>query len=219
MLGLAKIIERIQIWPSHLPALLLSFAAHLLLVLFIDSQITVARKAEAGDTVPDQAMAIHLVASESNNLEQNLPPAPLENQPQKTAEPHTPPSAPSDPAPESPPPHFEILVPPAPYYFRSNALTVKPQVSMDIPQNLGDALKSDKAGAATFRLQINEQGEVDQVIVDDSSFSEQDERIVVSAFQKMKFKPGKIEDKAVKSELKIEVRSEKAGSAGLINTP
>ena len=209
--GLAESIGSAKISHAHLLALLLSFTTHLILFLLIDSQITVAHKTEVGEMAQDRTMSIHLVASESSNNPQNTRTASRDNQASEVAKPRTVQSSQPTSQSEFPPVHFGILVPPAPHYFPSSELTVKPQVSADIPQNLGDSLTSDERNAATFRLQINEQGEVDQVIVEDSNFSEKDEHLVVNAFQKMKFGPGKIDGKVVKSELKIEVRSEKNG--------
>lgn len=211
LLGLMASIRRTQTWPTQLLAMLLSLTAHLILFLSVDGQITIAPKTEAGETAPDSTMRIHLVVSESSNSTQNTQSTSHNSDAPKIAEPRTFP--PSQPTLQSTFPrfNFEILVPATPHYFSSSELTVKPLVSADIPENLGDSLSSDGHGAATFRLQINEQGEVDQVIVDESNFSEEDQRMVVSAFQKMKFEPGEIDGKAVKSELKIEVRSEKNG--------
>jgi TonB family protein len=190
--------------------LLLSLAAHLFLVFFINSQVGLIHELMPSEPSQSHAMNIHVVVPENdtitpvtnpNNIDirtQTIPTKPPESLP-----------SPAELLPDIPRPIIEIMVPPTPYYFRTNTLTVKPQVSSDIPQDLGTLLTADLPGTAIFRLQINEHGEIDQIIVDESSFSEADQRTVVEAFQKMKFEPGKIDDKSVKSEMRIEIVVEK----------
>ena len=190
--------------PLHLSALLVSLALHLFLILFLDSQIVQIRRS---DSMPDHLMSIQTIPQQAANMASSAPsdivdlrtPA-IENQP--------PLPPPSEPQPNPPSRIVEIVLPPAPYYFRPGELTAKPKVSTDIPMNLGATLPDGAVGSAIFRMQISEQGAVDQIIVVESSFSESEERMVIDAFQKMKFEPGKIDDKSVKSELKIEITTE-----------
>ena len=110
---------------------------------------------------------------------------------------------------EIPAPFFTFWGPEQPYYFHSGELSEKPHVAYDSTSDLNLALTSDLAKSALLRLQINEHGEVDQVIIDHSNFSEAEQRLLIASFSKMKFQPGKIADIPVKSEMRIEVMTEK----------
>jgi hypothetical protein len=61
---------------------------------------------------------------------------------------------------------------------------------------------------AVFRLRINELGEIDEVIVDESFFSEKDIRILIEEFKKMKFTAAEIKKIPVKSEMRIQISVE-----------
>lgn len=199
--------SKIRSW--HLVALLLSLTAHFLLILFIDGQLSLIREMSSSEpaqaSASNHSISIHLVPPDSSAGATEATPNAFVNRTQEIAKPWEPASPPQALLAPPPLPTFEILLPPAPYYFKSKVLSVKPQVLSDIPMDLGATITSAMPGSAIFRLQINEQGEVDQVIVDETSFSESEQRVVLEAFQKMKFAPGKIDDKAVKSELRIEV--------------
>jgi hypothetical protein len=108
-------------------------------------------------------------------------------------------------------PSVEILAlaPPKPYYFPTRKLTEIPRGSFDIPSELASLLAGDAPRSATLRLQINENGELDQVIVDASSFSMVEQQLLIEMFQKKKFEAGKIGDQFVKSEMSIEILIEK----------
>ena len=193
---------------SNVAALLLSLGAHLILPLFVDGRIIVIRNQQPNrggeQTINIRFTPTPVISTPRTNAQSDAPPQQPAEPDAKLPEPMLP-----EPPDETQSSIFDILVPPTPYYFQSKALTTKPKVSLDIPANLGATLSSDLPGSAKFRLQINEYGEVDQVIVDESSFSETDQAIVVAAFQKIKFEPGKIDDQPVKSELRIEVISDK----------
>ncbi|MES2106993.1 MAG: hypothetical protein V4634_23460 [Pseudomonadota bacterium] len=102
-------------------------------------------------------------------------------------------------------PLFEITLPPQPYYFPTDQLTEKPQVAQDIPPELALALSGASPRAAILRLLINENGDIDQVIIEESNFSEEEKNRIIEACKKMKFKPGKLEEIPVNTEMLIEL--------------
>lgn len=93
-------------------------------------------------------------------------------------------------------------------YFRMSELTEKPLVLEDIPPDLGGLLPDVEPQTATIRLLISAAGHVDRVLLDDSALPNFAEHIIQEVFSKVKFRPGKIDGVAVKSELKIEVMIE-----------
>ncbi|KIF80984.1 hypothetical protein TSA66_09405 [Noviherbaspirillum autotrophicum] len=95
-----------------------------------------------------------------------------------------------------------------PYYFKASELDEKPQVLADIASDLASRLTGELPQSGVLRLLINERGEIDQVVIDESGFSEANQRLVQDAFSKMKFHAGKIAGNPVKSELKIEISLE-----------
>lgn len=103
---------------------------------------------------------------------------------------------------------FEVAVPQEPYYFKASELEEKPQVLNDVSPDLAGRLAGDLPQTGVLRLFINESGEVDQVIIDESNFSEENQPLVREAFAKMKFIAGKIAGAPVKNEMKIEITLE-----------
>lgn len=99
-----------------------------------------------------------------------------------------------------------VARPSEPYYFSMSELSQMPQVMLDLSPSLAFSLPNALAQLAVLKLLINEQGEIDQVLVDDSPLSETEQRLVIDTFLKTKFQPGKINEVPVKSQLKIEVR-------------
>lgn len=93
-----------------------------------------------------------------------------------------------------------------PHYFPMNELSEMPQVILDLSPSLIFSLPNALAQLAVLRLFINEQGGIDQVLIDDSFLSESDQNLVIDTFLKTKFQPGKINGLRVKSQMKIEVR-------------
>ena len=100
-------------------------------------------------------------------------------------------------------------LPPKPYYFRDGELGEKTKGEFGLPQELIAVLAGDAAHSAKLRLHINEGGEVDQVIIDESNFSEAEQQLLIDAFQKKKFEAGKIDGQAVKTEISLEIIVEK----------
>lgn len=92
-----------------------------------------------------------------------------------------------------------------PYYFKASELSQKPKVLIDIPFDLAQSIYSKSSKQAILHLMINELGNIDNVIIDSSDFSEQEQKLISAAFKNTKFDPGKIDGNPVKSHIKIEV--------------
>lgn len=99
-----------------------------------------------------------------------------------------------------------ILRPSEPYYFSTSELNEMPQVTLDLSPSLAFSLQNVAVQLAVLRLLINEDGRIDEIFIDASPLSENDQRLVMETFSKTKFQPGKINGMPVKSQLKIEVR-------------
>lgn len=95
-----------------------------------------------------------------------------------------------------------------PHYFRSSELTQKPMVVRDIPRDMMLVLPELPQRAAVLRLFISDQGEIDKLVIEDSHLPEAAEQKVEEAFSRMKFQPGRIGRIAVRSQLRIEIRTE-----------
>ncbi len=100
------------------------------------------------------------------------------------------------------------LLPTLPYYFSAKDLTQRPLVVRDVPADLMLVVPDVPAQAATLQILINEYGEIDQVIVEDSLLPETAQKTVVDAFVKTRFHPGEINGVPVKSQLRIEIMLE-----------
>lgn len=95
-------------------------------------------------------------------------------------------------------------------YFRSDELTEKPFVVSDSSTGLQLELPDIYPQPAIVHLLIDEQGEIDKVLLEESFLSDQAKRFVIDSFAKTKFSPGKLGDMRVKSQLTIEVRLDAA---------
>jgi hypothetical protein len=104
---------------------------------------------------------------------------------------------------------IEFAVPPDSFYFKTDQLDAKPQVLLDVPPELALTLKANPAESAILRLLINENGDIDDVVIVESSFSGPNQHQVRDALAKMKFNAGRIGEKTVKSEMTIELKLEK----------
>jgi hypothetical protein len=101
-----------------------------------------------------------------------------------------------------------LPLPPRPHYFPASQLTLKPVVLQDIPANLTVDVPNAPAQAAVLRLLINELGEIDKVIVDESSVPERAAQAITEAFRSIRFRPGERDGAPVKSQLKIQIMLE-----------
>jgi hypothetical protein len=89
-------------------------------------------------------------------------------------------------------------------YFLANALTQKPLVAVDVP-DLTLMVPGVPSQAAVLRLLINEYGDVDSVVVENSLLPDVAQKRVTDAFSQLRFHPGEIRGVPVKSQLRIEV--------------
>ena len=94
---------------------------------------------------------------------------------------------------------------PPPHYFKQEELGEKTVGVLGVPSELTAAMAGAEARSAQLRLEVNESGEVDEVIVDASNFSAEEQQLLIEAFQKKIFSPGKIDGQAVKSEISLEI--------------
>lgn len=106
--------------------------------------------------------------------------------------------------------HLPVKVQTEPHYFRASELTQKPVFLDGVPDNLYLTVPGEASQTAVLKLLINERGEVDRVLVDDSGLSIEAEKLLVEVFSGAKFYPGKIGESPVKSQLKIETVLESA---------
>ncbi|WP_175624684.1 MULTISPECIES: energy transducer TonB [Oxalobacteraceae] len=100
---------------------------------------------------------------------------------------------------------FNLIALPKPYYFQPTELTEQPAVVVDISPDLDALFASGLAQMAVLDLFINESGDIDDVLIENSSLSESAQQLIKDAFSKTKFNPGKVAGMPVKSQLKIEV--------------
>jgi len=92
-----------------------------------------------------------------------------------------------------------------PYYFKSDELTHPPIVLQDVLSSKNPIFASIINKYLILKLLVNEYGDIDRVLIEDSLISEEVEIIVMNEFLKIKFYPGTINDIPVKSQLTIEV--------------
>lgn len=107
-------------------------------------------------------------------------------------------------------PLLAIEKPAEPHYFAVRELTEKPRILRDVPPDLTINMAGIPDQPAILRLLIDENGNIDRVLIEESHFPKQLERIITGMFSKIKFHPGKIGEIPVKSQLKIEVMLESA---------
>jgi outer membrane biosynthesis protein TonB len=94
-------------------------------------------------------------------------------------------------------------------------LTERPKVVEDATSDMRLILPGIESQSVVLRLLINEAGAIDQVEVENSNLTPEVEPIVVGAFNRLRFTPGKIDGVAVKCQLKIEVMLENADTVPL----
>jgi hypothetical protein len=107
-------------------------------------------------------------------------------------------------------PLLPILGLPKSHYFRSKELTEKPRILHDVFPDLMVKIPDISPQPAVLRLLINEQGDIDQVEIEESQFPKDVERLIIDNFSRIKFQPGRLGDLPVKSQLRIEVSLENA---------
>lgn len=92
------------------------------------------------------------------------------------------------------------------HYFASSELTQKPLVAVDIPENFALLVPGAPDQVAVLRLLISEYGDVDQALIEDTVVPLDTEEILSATFRKVKFHPGEINGRTVKSQLRIAIR-------------
>lgn len=134
------------------------------------------------------------------------------------AELYLPPMAPAgDGAPNAAAPLVELTAPAGPYYFRPRELTRRPILLGDAISRLVIELPGFPPAPVILRLLISDEGMVDRVLVEDSYLPEEIESQIVETFANVRFVPGKIEDTAVRSQLRLEVRLENAAEVATLS--
>jgi hypothetical protein len=138
--------------------------------------------------------------------------------PTKLADPIEPAPLPAIPPPDqSPPPDLEpeksdsLLgqeTPAQTGFITTKQLTEKPQVQVDVNPDIALSLASNINRVAILRLRIDELGAIDQVFFEHGDFSNAEIELLIAACKAMKFIPGKLGKKAVKSEMRIEMTIE-----------
>ncbi len=113
-------------------------------------------------------------------------------------------SHPALPQPDRQGPVLEIFTQSEPYYFQQNELEEKPRVLVDAVPELSFSLPGTTTLSTVLRLFINEQGNIDRVVVEESDIPEKARYLLTDTFADMKFQPGKIDNIPVKSQLRIE---------------
>jgi hypothetical protein len=91
------------------------------------------------------------------------------------------------------------------YYFKERELSTKTKGSLDIPPELTLKLAAESPRVAKIRLLVDEFGEVDFVIVDESNFTLDEQKILIDFYKHKKFDAGKIDDLDVKSEISLDI--------------
>lgn len=104
--------------------------------------------------------------------------------------------------------HLFSMAPLSPHYFQIDELTEKPLVLQDVSPVLTLGLPDATSQTVVLRLLINEQGEVDQVLVESDNLALPVQDLVKAAFGKLLFESGKIDNIPVKTQLMIEVNLE-----------
>jgi hypothetical protein len=206
-----------QAWP-----LALSLAAHLLLVSAVGFRSAPLRESEANPQVTQSRLIVSIIQPGSSNQPETTTmrtEGTTHARPIKTRA--TLPTQvtaasegallrePISEAIDAVPALIEISSPLNSYYFKTNQLDAKPQIQFDLPAELALALTGSANQSAIFRLLINESGDIDDVEIIESSFSVSHQNLIREALGKMKFDAGRIGDKSVKSEMKIELMVEK----------
>lgn len=92
-----------------------------------------------------------------------------------------------------------------PYYFRTEQLSVQPIIVHDVDLPQDPLLTPLKIQTAILRIFVNENGGIDDVLIQASQLPEVAEGILKETFAKMIFQPGMIDGLPVRTEMTIEV--------------
>jgi hypothetical protein len=92
----------------------------------------------------------------------------------------------------------------SPDYLDSTQVNVQPQLLVDVPATLAQRIPGNLS-SVVLRLLINENGAVDQVLVEEESLSEEARQTLVEAFSGLEFRPALMQERPVKVQLRIGV--------------
>ncbi len=106
---------------------------------------------------------------------------------------------------------FGLEIPQQEHYFTTDQLTEKPVAATDINPDIALRLAGTSPRKAVLRLLINEDGSIDDVLIEQGDFSEEEAKLITDACKVLLFEPGKIHKTAVKVEMRIEMIIEAAG--------
>ena len=123
------------------------------------------------------------------------------------------PTASSEPQPVEETPALSLFGLAAAHYFGTDELTERPQLFEDTAPNAIISVPDIFPQPVVVHLLINEQGNIDKVVLEESFLSDPARRFVIDSFAKTRFSPGRVGDLPVKSRLDIVVRLEGALSA------
>jgi len=206
--------------PSFHPlALLLSIAVHLGAVFAFGrsagneagsaiqkEQAVIVASFSAGADTPEFDNPIQIAAKKTDGKKNDEP----ESGASKGHAPIPPPNSANlrpttAPAPPGKPALLPILPVTQPRYFLPGELTEKPSVLRDIPPEKMAVLPDAPPQPLIVQLLISDQGDIDEVIIEDSQLSGQVKQFVIDSFMNVKFRPGKLGGMPVRSRLRIEV--------------
>jgi hypothetical protein len=92
------------------------------------------------------------------------------------------------------------------YYFKSTQVTQRPSVLIDLPADFAlPAPLSTTSSSIQMTLLINENGGIDDVLLNDEQFDVESRQIIIRTFKSMYFNPAFIGHIRVPSEVRIEV--------------
>lgn len=198
----------LEIKQRHLFALLLSVAAHLGLVLVVGIRAGITGGATADLPMQAKMLAIYLVKPDSAGLPSSSPSAGDDKQ--------------VDESPAYPRDHLPVAqrsieaTPILPIggqaevrYFQSSELTQEPLVANGLVGDKILVVSGISPQSVILQVWISDQGDVERVAVN-ANISWDAERLVMDAFSKVKFHPGKIGRIPVRSHLRMEILLEDA---------
>lgn len=183
----------------HLPALLLSAAVHS--GLWFAAGATSTGRGPVSDPRASATITVELKTSET------LLATPLTQAEEQLAESQQADTSSNAMVSAEAAPLLPLMTSPEPHYFRTSQLSQKPLVLRDASADLILVLPELPDDVAILRLFINDGGGIDRVVVEESRLPESAEQRIVDAFSKLSFQPGKIGRVAVRSQLRIEVRT------------
>ncbi|WP_088710102.1 hypothetical protein [Noviherbaspirillum denitrificans] len=157
--------------------------------------------------IPTKGLAVHLVKSESAGLP-SLPPSAGTDEPMDASPAYPPIAAPVAQRSTDVLPMLPIHGQAEVRYFQLGELTQEPLVSHGL---IGDKLlvvAGISPQSATVQVSIDDQGHVVRVILEDSQLSDEEKHLVIDAFLKVKFHPGKIGRIPVSSQMRMEIMLE-----------